>query len=93
MIFNIIHPTKSIKNIAKKKATLQSSVWFFENPVVPLISNFAVDGNLFQNLDKCRCCSHTLFEDNPWWLVDLGDVHNVTAVTLYNRVECCRKCK
>lgn len=30
---------------------------------------------------------HTVNEDKPWWQVDLGSVHKITQVTLFNRTD------
>ncbi|XP_064788948.1 fucolectin-like [Oncorhynchus masou masou] len=32
-----------------------------------------------------RSCSHTAYDTNPWWRVDLLDLYRVTAVTITNR--------
>jgi NedA-like, galactose-binding domain/PA14 domain len=33
--------------------------------------------------------THTNFEHQPWWQVDLGSVRQIAAVTLWNRTDCC----
>uniref|UniRef100_A0A3B4ZQV5 Si:ch211-215k15.4 n=1 Tax=Stegastes partitus TaxID=144197 RepID=A0A3B4ZQV5_9TELE len=35
------------------------------------------------------CCTHTVLQRDPWWRVDLLAVHKVSAVTIFNRVDCC----
>lgn len=32
-----------------------------------------------------HCCSQTYVEHKPWWMVDLGSEHAVTAVVIHNR--------
>uniref|UniRef100_A0A674A414 Fucolectin tachylectin-4 pentraxin-1 domain-containing protein n=1 Tax=Salmo trutta TaxID=8032 RepID=A0A674A414_SALTR len=48
----------------------------------------AIDGNRESNYYK-RSCTHTEWETNPWWRVDLLDVYRVTAVNITNRGDCC----
>uniref|UniRef100_A0A4W5RCW1 Fucolectin tachylectin-4 pentraxin-1 domain-containing protein n=1 Tax=Hucho hucho TaxID=62062 RepID=A0A4W5RCW1_9TELE len=48
----------------------------------------AIDGNRESNFFKVSC-THTEWETNPWWRVDLLDVYRVTAVTITNRGDCC----
>ncbi|MEF3402436.1 family 20 glycosylhydrolase [Agromyces sp. CCNWLW203] len=33
--------------------------------------------------------THTAFEANPWWQADLGSVHDVESVVVWNRTDCC----
>ncbi|KAL6476263.1 hypothetical protein MHYP_G00147620 [Metynnis hypsauchen] len=48
----------------------------------------AVDGK--RNTDYRRgSCSHTNYERDPWWRVELPAVYNVTSVTITNRGDCC----
>uniref|UniRef100_A0A673CGM3 Fucolectin tachylectin-4 pentraxin-1 domain-containing protein n=1 Tax=Sphaeramia orbicularis TaxID=375764 RepID=A0A673CGM3_9TELE len=55
-----------------------------------------ISGDSAKAVDGCRllnfvqnCCVHTLEHNNPWWFVDLVSVHKVSAVTIYNRQDCC----
>nr|XP_014339530.1 PREDICTED: uncharacterized protein LOC102356106 [Latimeria chalumnae] len=34
-------------------------------------------------------CTHTLFENNPWWRVDLLDVYRISRIVITNRGDCC----
>uniref|UniRef100_A0A8C8VPF6 F5/8 type C domain-containing protein n=1 Tax=Pelusios castaneus TaxID=367368 RepID=A0A8C8VPF6_9SAUR len=34
-------------------------------------------------------CSHTQADTEPWWTVDLGSRHSVSAVIVKNREDCC----
>jgi len=48
----------------------------------------AVDGHT--NTDfKDNSCTHTEYELKPWWKVDLGKTHIVSAVDIWNRGDCC----
>jgi hypothetical protein len=63
-----------LSNVALNKATSQSSV------VVP--SGAAVDGNL-DNI------THTEYESQPWWQVDLGGLQAINSINIWNRPDCC----
>ena len=41
-----------------------------------------MDGNRSPYINKC---THTNFENNPWWRVDLGRVEPVAEVNIVNR--------
>jgi hypothetical protein len=32
---------------------------------------------------------HTQLEDNPWWMVDLGDIFEVSDIVVFNRMDAC----
>ncbi|KAI4891192.1 hypothetical protein NFI96_006425 [Prochilodus magdalenae] len=34
-------------------------------------------------------CTHTSYESNPWWRVELQGVYNVSSVSVTNRGDCC----
>ncbi|XP_041360601.1 uncharacterized protein LOC121376881 [Gigantopelta aegis] len=64
-----------------KPATQSSTEW---NKPAPN----AVDGNY--NCGYDASITHTDVNDKfPWWMVDLETWINITAVTLYNRADCC----
>lgn len=48
----------------------------------------AVDGNGDSNF-KGSSCTLTQPEAQPWWVVDLGDVYQISTVTITNRGDCC----
>jgi hypothetical protein len=48
----------------------------------------AVDGRTATNF-KANSCTHTKYETNPWWRVDLGKTRTVKAVQIWNRGDCC----
>ena len=51
----------------------------------------AVDGNPSGDWFRDYSCACTNKDDNPWLLLDLEDTYTVTAMKIYNRVNCCRK--
>uniref|UniRef100_A0A4W5RCW7 Fucolectin tachylectin-4 pentraxin-1 domain-containing protein n=1 Tax=Hucho hucho TaxID=62062 RepID=A0A4W5RCW7_9TELE len=71
------------ENVALKGVATQSSVYS-----VYEASN-AIDGNRESDCYK-GFCTHTAYDTNPWWRVDLMDVYRVTAV-ITNRGDCCHK--
>jgi hypothetical protein len=45
-----------------------------------------VDGNLNTNYETGFGCCNTLIETTPtWFTVDLGEIHQITSITLLNR--------
>ncbi|XP_072550442.1 uncharacterized protein [Salminus brasiliensis] len=73
---------KDTENIAVGAKAVQSSTYDSGH------AQNAVDGN--SNADyKKGSCSHTNYETNPWWRVELPGVYNVTSVTIINRGDCC----
>ncbi|XP_054023506.1 uncharacterized protein LOC104300699 [Dryobates pubescens] len=75
--------TREALNVALGHAVAQSSTINAGS----LAAN-AVDGNSDANWDH-GSCSHTKKEPEPWWRVDLGQRHLVSAVTITNRRDCC----
>lgn len=51
-------------------------------------ANNAIDGNNDANF-VTGSCTHTKWESEPWWRLDLQEIHNVTEVTITNRQDCC----
>ncbi|XP_076073062.1 fucolectin-6-like [Mytilus galloprovincialis] len=60
------------KEVAHRKSTYQSSTW---RPQFP--SSMAVDGSL-------QTIQHTDIQQNPYWVVDLGQMYSITSVEVYN---------
>jgi RHS repeat-associated protein len=52
------------------------------------VSSRAVDGNTDGNWVN-NSVTHTYFENQPWWQVDLGAAYSVSSVELWNRTDCC----
>ncbi|KAF7654033.1 hypothetical protein LDENG_00075430 [Lucifuga dentata] len=61
------------ENVASKGITCQSSNYCH------LFSSRAVDGNE-------TLCAHTDKEENPWWMIDLLGIYNITSVTIFNKI-------
>ena len=76
-----------ISNVALNKPATQSSTYPNSNG-----RNFgaenAVDGNTDGN-SYSNSLSHTLGDTDPWWEVDLGSEHDLLAIKLWNRTDCC----
>jgi hypothetical protein len=69
-------------NLALDRPTSQSST------LEGASSNRAVDGNTDGNLSHASV-THTQFDTNAWWQVDLQSVRNIQLVKLWNRTDCC----
>ena len=76
------------ENIAFGKPAFQSS-----NFNARWTADKALDGNLDPEIHKNGCTHTGRKEWNPWWKTDLLQRYNISKVTLYNRVECCRQNK
>lgn len=61
------------QNIAEGKAATQSSTWSGSTP-----AGNAVDGD-------AATFSHTNFQLNAWWAVDLGSLHDIFELSVLNR--------
>lgn len=48
----------------------------------------AVDGNTDGNFNG-NSVTHTNSSFQPWWQVDLGSLHNLTQIKVWNRTDCC----
>ena len=72
----------SLGNIAYHKDTEQLGKWYNHS------ASRAVDGDPNSDIYKGHC-AHPLNNDNlpAWWRVDLGQLHVVINVTVYNRDE------
>jgi len=69
-------------NVALGKAATQSSTYNGST------ASRAVDGNTDGTLSR-GSVSHTSSEANAWWEVDLGAGHQILALRLWNRADCC----
>ena len=49
----------------------------------------AADGNRNGNFDASSL-SHTDFNTQPWWQIDLGERYEVSHIELFNREDCCQ---
>ncbi|MEO0471780.1 MAG: discoidin domain-containing protein, partial [Bacteroidota bacterium] len=72
-------------NVALGKPTNQSSTYVSN---LSFESDNAVDGNNSGNrLDNSL--THTQFDLNAWWEVDLGQSYDLSAIKIWNRTDCC----
>jgi hypothetical protein len=51
-------------------------------------ANRAVDGKSSTKFSD-NSCTHTKYQTNPWWRVDLAKPHTVKTVEIWNRGDCC----
>ncbi|XP_051520736.1 pentraxin fusion protein-like [Myxocyprinus asiaticus] len=73
------------ENLASGARAVQSSTYSQLG-----IAENAVDGNKESEYFE-GSCTHTAAEKNPWWRVDLTEVHKVTMITITNRADCCEE--
>jgi RHS repeat-associated protein len=71
------------QNLALGKTATQSSTAFGGT------ANRANDGNTDGNFAD-GSVSHTGFQAQPWWQVDLGSSQQVSSVNVWNRTDCCQ---
>ena len=75
------------ENIAFQKPATQSSTYSHSaNPV----ASKAVDGNT-NGIFNIASTTHTNDDKKAWWEVDLGHQSEISFVTLYNRIDCCKE--
>ncbi|KAH0617338.1 hypothetical protein JD844_015390 [Phrynosoma platyrhinos] len=80
-------PPPGAKNLARDHPATQSST-YPQWGIIYSKAESAVDGDRDGDWSH-GSCSHTLEEMEPWWSVDLGARHTVTAVVVKNRQDCC----
>ncbi|MEM6633671.1 MAG: discoidin domain-containing protein, partial [Bacteroidota bacterium] len=75
------------RNIALGKEASQSSMYTSR---LSFEASNAVDGNTL-GFDLDNSMTHTLFEQNAWWEVDLAESYPLTGIKLWNRdaANCC----
>ncbi|NVK31834.1 MAG: discoidin domain-containing protein [Gammaproteobacteria bacterium] len=69
-------------NISRDRLTKQSTT---RNGAY---SSRAVDGDQSGHFAS-KTITHTQFEANPWWQVDLGAANALSSVSIWNRTDCC----
>ncbi len=67
-------------NVALGKIAVQSSVYNESGPATPEHAAGAVNGQITGGAGF-----HTDLEDSPWWVVDLGKIHALQEIRVYNR--------
>ena len=80
MVDNSVAPAAT--NLAKGRPVSQSTTAYGG------AASRAVDGNT-SGLWSGSSISHTAYESNAWWQVNLGSARKVTKVRLWNRTDCC----
>lgn len=72
---------RGINNVARGKTATQSSLsgWSTSEG-----ANGAINGNKTGGFGF-----HTQYEEKPWWMVDLGEIHDISEIAIYNRVDAC----
>lgn len=76
-----ILPQKTISEVSRNKAVMQSShVYQWETREAGVLPGNAVSG-LFTG----KYSFHTNFEENPWWIVDLGQKYTICLIKVFNR--------
>lgn len=70
---------------------LQRPSWHMckEGTMPAFDASLANDGNRDGDLVHGRSVSHTCYDWEPWWRVDLEEYKTVLRVDIYNRVDCC----
>lgn len=84
VVASINYIKKEFTNIALDKQASQSSISKYST------SNNDAQGGV-NGLKNGKFGFHTETELNPWWCVDLLDIYKITAIVIYNRVDCCSK--
>ncbi|XP_031794191.1 uncharacterized protein LOC111721074 [Sarcophilus harrisii] len=80
---NYIRPCAPL--LSQGMRAFQSSIsTFFGTP------KRAIDGSLASDFNEGSCIQ-TLFEYEPWWMVDLGSSYIVDYVAITNRKDCCHE--
>ena len=83
-LVKMLSDVSAVTNIALNKSAWQRTTY------ESYTADKAVNGirpQPYPNLDL----AHNSVNTNGWWYVDLGKVHNLWAVLLYNRIDCCGK--
>ena len=71
-----------LTNVSLGKTAVQSSLSVYSRPDD---AKGAVDGHKSGGFGF-----HTDFEINPWWMVDLDELHRIHKIIIYNRDDTCR---
>ncbi|GIW81525.1 MAG: hypothetical protein KatS3mg105_3332 [Gemmatales bacterium] len=69
------------ENVARKGKASQISTAFNGN------AELAIDGNTNGHYFEAKSTTHTAKANNPWWEVDLGKVHAVDRIIVWNRTD------
>lgn len=75
-------PVPEGMNIALQGTATQSST--YGDNVASMANDGNTDGNWFNN-----SVSHTSDDSQPFWTLDLGAIHPINAIRIFNRTDCC----
>lgn len=73
---------RSLANVSYNKPTWQSSTYASAH------SGLAVDLNTNGNY-YANSVTHTLYDYEPWWIVDIQASKVISFIDIYNRTDCC----
>ncbi|XP_068094285.1 fucolectin-like [Hyperolius riggenbachi] len=79
-------PQSGAANLARNGAASQSSD--YQLGTIIAYANKGIDGNKESNWFK-GFCTHTQYDSEPWWKVDLKQKYNVDVVVITARSDCC----
>lgn len=74
--------SRPLINVALGKLPLESS------SILGSTASLAVDGEVDGRYSE-QSTTHTSFEPNPWWQIDLGATTRLDSVEIWNRTDCC----
>ena len=77
-----VQPPNQPDNVALGKAVSQSSTGWGG------VAARAVDGDT-GGVFAHGSVTHTYADTNPWWEIDLGALHDLATIRLWNRTDCC----
>ncbi|KAM3915737.1 uncharacterized protein RB166_017978 [Leptodactylus fuscus] len=77
---NLLH---GAPNVAQRGTASQSSDYA---PATP--ARLAIDGSFSNNYPQC---THTDYDQDPWWTLDLRSKMRVFSVAITNRADCCEE--
>ncbi len=76
-------PCTSLENVALNKPATQSGTQ------VGASADRANDGNTDGNFWGTNSVTYTNWVSNSWWEVDLGSIHQIEEINIWNRTDCC----
>jgi len=78
-------PTDSpiLRNVARDGTASQSSDKFSFSK-----ASKAINGNT-SGYFSTQQCSHTEYQHQPWWKVDLHFFYSINTIVIWNRIDCC----
>jgi hypothetical protein len=78
----VADPTPDLENLAKGKTCYQVSTAYEAK------CDRAIDGSWSGNFNELST-THTHSHNKPWWMVDLGNTHEIARIVIANRQDCC----